>query len=162
MSVGAIGATAYCGCSGKRSIVARPLDPPLRPGDCLKAMAAMGNPPHSVRPGSWQVCADPRPSRPRVATRSARSERHFQALAVVPIDPGVIARLGPVVAEAGEAAPDIGNVVNLGESRSGQVRPTGMLGLALAETLFGMIDAGSDAKRRRWLDRRSDYGRHLV
>jgi hypothetical protein len=35
------------------------------------------------------------------------------------IDPGVIARLGAVVAEAGEAAPDIGNVLNLGEPRSG-------------------------------------------
>jgi len=37
-----------------------------------------------------------------------------------------------------------------------------MLGLALAETLFGMVGAASDAKRRRWLDRMRDYGRRLV
>ena len=78
------------------------------------------------------------------------------------IDPGVIARLGTVVADAGKATPDIDNVVNLGEPRSGQARPTGMLGLALAETLFGMVGAVSDAKRRRWLDRMRDYGRRLV
>ena len=44
------------------------------------------------------------------------------------IDPGVIVRLGAVVAEAGEAAPDIGNVVNLGELRSGQFGPRGCSG----------------------------------
>jgi len=38
----------------------------------------------------------------------------------------------------------------------------GMLGLALAETLFGMVDAASDAKRRRWLDGMRVYGRRLV
>jgi len=58
--------------------------------------------------------------------------------------------------------PDIGDVVNFGEPRGGQVRPMGMLGLALAETLFGIVDAASDAKRRRWLDRMRDYGRRLV
>jgi hypothetical protein len=78
------------------------------------------------------------------------------------IDPGVIARFGAVVAEAGEDAPDIDNLVNLGEPRGGQVPPTGMFGLALAETLFGMVDAASDANRRRWLDRMRDYGRRLV
>jgi putative NADPH-quinone reductase len=30
------------------------------------------------------------------------------------------------------------------------------------ETLLGMIDAASDAKRRRWLDRMREYGRRLV
>jgi putative NADPH-quinone reductase len=30
------------------------------------------------------------------------------------------------------------------------------------ETLLGMVDAASDAKRRRWLDRMRDYGRRLV
>jgi len=32
----------------------------------------------------------------------------------------------------------------------------------LRETLLGMVDAASDAKRRRWLDRMRDYGRRLV
>ena len=30
------------------------------------------------------------------------------------------------------------------------------------ETLLGMVDAASDAKRRGWLDRMKGYGRHLV
>ena len=30
------------------------------------------------------------------------------------------------------------------------------------ETLLGMVDAASDAKRRRWLDQMRDYGRRLV
>ena len=30
------------------------------------------------------------------------------------------------------------------------------------ETLLGMVDAASDAKRRRWLDRLRDYGRRLI
>ena len=30
------------------------------------------------------------------------------------------------------------------------------------ETLLGMVDAASDAKRRRWLDRMRDYGRRLI
>ena len=30
------------------------------------------------------------------------------------------------------------------------------------ETLLGMVDAASDAKRRGWLDRMRDYGRRLV
>jgi putative NADPH-quinone reductase len=30
------------------------------------------------------------------------------------------------------------------------------------ETLLGMVDAASDAKRRRWLDRVRNYGRRLV
>jgi putative NADPH-quinone reductase len=30
------------------------------------------------------------------------------------------------------------------------------------ESLSGMVDAVSDAKRRAWLDRMSDYGRRLV
>jgi len=32
----------------------------------------------------------------------------------------------------------------------------------LRETLLGMVDAASDAKRRRWLDRMRDYCRRLV
>ena len=52
------------------------------------------------------------------------------------------------VADAGEDAPDIDNFVNLSEPRGGQVWPTRMLGLSLAETLFGMVDTASDAKRR--------------
>ena len=30
------------------------------------------------------------------------------------------------------------------------------------ETLLGMVDAASDAKRRRWLNRMRDYGRRLI
>jgi hypothetical protein len=30
------------------------------------------------------------------------------------------------------------------------------------ETLLGMVDAASDAKRRRWLDRMRDYGGRFI
>ena len=30
------------------------------------------------------------------------------------------------------------------------------------ETLFGMVDAASGAKRQGWLDRMSDYGRRSI
>jgi putative NADPH-quinone reductase len=30
------------------------------------------------------------------------------------------------------------------------------------ETLLGMVDAASDAKRQGWLDRMRDYGRRLI
>jgi hypothetical protein len=30
------------------------------------------------------------------------------------------------------------------------------------ETLLGMVDAASDAKRRSWLDRMRRYGRRLI
>lgn len=32
----------------------------------------------------------------------------------------------------------------------------------IRETLFGMVEAASDAKRRRWLERMNGYGRRLV
>jgi hypothetical protein len=30
------------------------------------------------------------------------------------------------------------------------------------ETLLGMVDAASDAKRQGWLDRMRDYGKRLI
>jgi hypothetical protein len=56
--------------------------------------------------------------------------------------------------------PDIGDVVNFGEPRGGQVRPMGMLGLALAETLSGlstrqaMRSGGPDERLRQGLVQR--------
>jgi hypothetical protein len=32
----------------------------------------------------------------------------------------------------------------------------------VGETLLGMVDAASDAKRQGWLDRMRDYGTRLV
>ena len=37
-----------------------------------------------------------------------------------------------------------------------------ILAKPLSQTSLGMVDAASDAKRRRWLDRMRDYGRRLV
>lgn len=32
----------------------------------------------------------------------------------------------------------------------------------IRETLFGMVEAASEAKRRRWIERMNGYGRHLI